>query len=121
MELVWNVRVVIIVSMLVDHVLFLAIHPIDCVAYFVTTMNSPESNLKMDGEPSFEISLLFDDVASYFTLLLYLRLQVQNNSFTVYPLPKKTNSQKLLFISISCIYIIFCVHIDNYLYKLMLC
>jgi len=39
----------------------------------------------------------------------------------VYPLPKETNSQKLLFISISCIYIIFCVHIDNYLYKLMLC
>ena len=34
---------------------------------------------------------------------------------------RETNSQKLLFISISCIYIIFCVHIDNYLYKLMLC
>jgi len=33
----------------------------------------------------------------------------------MYPLPKETNSQKLLFISIPRIYIIFCVHIVNYL------
>jgi len=39
----------------------------------------------------------------------------------VYPFPKNTNSRKLLFISISCIYITFCVHIVKYLYKLMLC
>ena len=39
----------------------------------------------------------------------------------MYPLPKRTNSRKLLFISISCIYITFCVHIVKYLYKLMLC
>jgi len=39
----------------------------------------------------------------------------------VYLLPKRTNSRKLLFISISCIYIIVCVHIVKYLYKLMLC
>jgi len=31
------------------------------------------------------------------------------------------NSRKLLFISISCNYIVFCVHIVKYLYKLMLC
>jgi len=39
----------------------------------------------------------------------------------VYPLPKRTNSRKLLFISISCISIIFCVQIVKYLYKLMVC
>jgi len=40
---------------------------------------------------------------------------------TLYPLPKRTNSRKLLFISISCISISFCVHIVKYLYKLMIC
>jgi len=39
----------------------------------------------------------------------------------LYPLPKRTNSRKLLFISISCISIIFCLHIVKYLYKLMIC
>jgi len=39
----------------------------------------------------------------------------------LYPLPKRTNSRKLLFISISCISIICCVHIVKYLYKLMIC
>ena len=39
----------------------------------------------------------------------------------VYLSPKRTNSRKLLFISILCMYIIFCVHIVKYLYKLMLC
>jgi len=43
------------------------------------------------------------------------------HTMAVYPLPKRTNSQKLLFISISCIYITFCEHIVKYLYKLMLC
>ena len=39
----------------------------------------------------------------------------------MYPLPKVTNSRKLLFISILCISIIFCVQIVKYLCKLQVC
>jgi len=39
----------------------------------------------------------------------------------LYPLPKVTNSRKLLFISISCISLNFCVQIVKYLYKMMVC
>jgi len=54
-------------------------------------------------------SFIFGHVKNVITLL------------ALYPLPKRTNSRKLLFISISCITIIFCVHIVKYLYKLMIC
>jgi len=49
--------------------------------------------------------------------------QQEHYILAVYPLPKRTNSRKHLFISISCIFIsfIFCVHIVKHLYKLMLC
>jgi len=45
------------------------------------------------------------------------------NILAVYPLPKRTNKRKRLFISISCVISIICVHIIKYryIYKLVLC
>ena len=50
-----------------------------------------------------------------------IKINLPSKVLAVYLLPKRTYSRKHLFISISCISIIFCVHIVKYIYKLMIC